>query len=299
MRRFLKNILIIGAIMFSILFGIELLLLTKPNDYSYKRKYIESHLDGIKVLFLGHSYFEVGINPAVIGDSVFNAAISGRAAGNTWDAQLAERYVPKMKNLKVLALPFAYHHIYETKSITPESRSNIRTYKCMNYKYLGLTSGSFSLRFWPELLNSNLNFWARLSTKASKVQCDSLGFIAFPDRAENWQTEHLPDTEPTKADLNKVLLQDYLRIAAVCKENGVSFVIIATPIYDTYRQIISEKWQVDAEKIISEVRKSFPEVLFYNFAFDSRFTEDYFKDAGHLNEQGAKMFSEIVKEEVL
>lgn len=49
MRRFLKNILIIDAMMFSILLGIELLLLTKPNDYSYKRKYIESHLDGTKM----------------------------------------------------------------------------------------------------------------------------------------------------------------------------------------------------------------------------------------------------------
>ena len=51
--------------------------------------------------------------------------------------------------------------------------------------------------------------------------------------------------------------------------------------------------------VISTIKKKHPEVAFYNFTDDKRFTSNDFQDLVHLNNNGAKKFSKILKEEVL
>lgn len=279
--------------MFSILLGIELLLLTKPNDYSYKRKYIESHLDGIKMLFIGHSCFELGVDPSVLGDSVFNSALSGRGAGNTWDVQFTEKYVPIMPNLKDLVLPLNYHTVYEIKSKGIKGDS----FKCMSYKYLGLKTPPLSFIYWSEILNSKLDFWGRIANPI--LQCDSLGQIKYEkeDRFDNWRTHHLPKIS-TDSIVNTRVLDDILKIAQICEENNIRLTIITTPVYITYQNLLTEKWKNDMATQIENLQKAYPKVRYKNYTFDKRFIDDDFKDAGHLNEIGAKKFSEIIKEEL-
>ncbi len=98
MKRFLINLLGISAIVFAIIMGYELWLMTKPNVYKYKRQYMEQHVDDIAVLLLGNSHVYDGLDPAVLGDSVFNLATPNQVP--YYEAKLAERYVPRMKNLR-------------------------------------------------------------------------------------------------------------------------------------------------------------------------------------------------------
>ena len=77
--------------------------------------YMETKSDGIKTLLLGNSLIENSINPQILGDSVFDLAISGRWI--YYDVKLLERYIPKMTNLNQVifgmgyAIPFckSYH----------------------------------------------------------------------------------------------------------------------------------------------------------------------------------------------
>ena len=54
------------------LISIECLLRSIPNDYSYKRNYLDLNSDKIEVLFLGNSHASYDINPAYIRFKSFN-----------------------------------------------------------------------------------------------------------------------------------------------------------------------------------------------------------------------------------
>ena len=106
MNSFLKKTIIFGFIILLFCIGLELLLLTKPNIYSYKRKYVENHLNDISFLIMGNSHTADGLIPELIADSSFNFAIE--ALDWKCNLELAERYIPSMKNLKIVLMPFSY-----------------------------------------------------------------------------------------------------------------------------------------------------------------------------------------------
>ena len=110
MKTFIYRLLSISSVLFVIIIALELIAFAFPNEYSFKRKYVEKSGDKIKVLVLGHSHTAHGIDPMAIGDSVFNMAISGRV--HYYDAQLAERYIPTLKNLKCVIWPIGYNFGY-------------------------------------------------------------------------------------------------------------------------------------------------------------------------------------------
>ena len=79
MKRFIIRVLLFSLCVLAIGAIFELYLLTVENEYSYKRRYVEENGSAIKTLILGHSHAAFGMNPDLMGDSVFNFAISGRA----------------------------------------------------------------------------------------------------------------------------------------------------------------------------------------------------------------------------
>ena len=52
----------------------ELLLRNIPNDYSFKKNYLNTKSNSIEVLFLGSSHIYYGINPEYISRNSFNGS---------------------------------------------------------------------------------------------------------------------------------------------------------------------------------------------------------------------------------
>lgn len=110
MKKFIHNITIIGIILLLINIAIEFLLFLRPNQYSYKRMYVEEHINDIRCLLLGNSHIANALKPNILGNGVFNMAISSRNI--VYDIELAKRYVPQMTQLEILIMPFNYHDFY-------------------------------------------------------------------------------------------------------------------------------------------------------------------------------------------
>ena len=49
------------------MFVIEVLLLYIPNEYSYKRDYMEQHINDIECLLLGNSHIVEALDPSCMG----------------------------------------------------------------------------------------------------------------------------------------------------------------------------------------------------------------------------------------
>ncbi len=312
MRKFLVNVLILGVLALLICFGTELLLLAVSNEYSYKRKYVEQHGGDIKVLILGHSHTGTGIDPTFLGDSVFNMAIAGR--DHYYDAVLAERYIPRMKNLECVIWPLGYNLQYESYRYPcmGETKANLKgnvTYMCMYEKYMHIhpAGSSVPCRYWSEILNSNMDYSERIFHRdfEKKNKCTPLGYERYKvssKAAGAWTRRSLPkivDCESGNAPLALAeAMSDFKRMASVCGDNGVRFVVVSTPCYRTYRELMTERGIKDMSVCIDTMRSVNPKVEYYNYIYDDRFTEDDFFDASHLTEIGARKFTEILRNDI-
>lgn len=307
MKKFIQNILGLGIVILLIIALIEISLLYIPNTYSYKRNYIESHINDIQCLLLGNSHIEEALNPKLMGEGVFNLAISGRP--HIYDIELAKRYVPQMNNLNVVIIPIDYSMFYfgREKDNPNEIMAQPKfgdTYKCMYTKYMGIHVDGFW--YWPELLNSKLDYLSRFTqSKKESIECDSLGYIALPlsNRTSDWQYRFLPkivdiNMSKDQAKYNE-LYNQYKVLAEVTRNNGVRLVLLHTPTYITYQKYVKPSVEEELNDFVALLQKEFPFVEYYDYSLDNRFVDEDFHDASHLTDVGATKFSKIVKEEVL
>ncbi|MDR2410253.1 MAG: hypothetical protein LBE13_19380 [Bacteroidales bacterium] len=74
MRKFIVRtfLYLLPVLLFLIL--LEILLRNIPNDYSYKKKYLDTQFCNIETLILGNSHSFYGIDPVYFSTNTFNAA---------------------------------------------------------------------------------------------------------------------------------------------------------------------------------------------------------------------------------
>lgn len=302
MKRFILSLAGFASILLLMMAIIEVGLLYRPNLYAYKRQYLDRHADDIKVLLLGSSHIEEGIKPELIGDGTFNLAISARL--NKYDAALAEMYVPRLKNLKVLVMPldytnFSFGRVKKIKN-APKGIDLSSTCSCMHTKYMGTRVDP--VWYWSEILNSKLNFMSRFWNRDEKVlqECDSLGYIALDikDRQPGWEHYSKPSgidpTMPIDSAQYNAKFAEYETIAKVTAEAGIRFLIITAPVNEHYKQAMDSTITGDMLRFVGKLKQKYPHVEFYDFTYADGFEADDFHDASHLNDPGAVKFSRLL-----
>lgn len=301
MKKFIKGISVFTLSFLLVCLVVELLLLVKTNHYSYKRDYLEHHLNDISVLLLGNSHIEEGLQPNLIADSAFNMAILGRTT--VYDVELAKRYLPQMQNLKVVVMPLDYNDFYLGRKLNPPEGVTPfeRSMKCMYYKHMGIHVDGFW--YWPELINVRPNVFYRLLKPADQIrECDSLGFFALKlaNRGKGWEQRVLPDSIDHAKDINPeeyaTLLGQFDTIARLAWEQHLRLILVSSPMYKTYQELMEPALLRDKAAFVKQLQERYPEVEYYDFACDDRFVADDFFDSSHLTEQGAAKFSAIMGE---
>ncbi|OCB78491.1 hypothetical protein [Flavobacterium crassostreae] len=112
MSKFIKLFALFLIPILVVMTSFELLLRNIPNDYSYKKKYLDAKSDGIEVLFLGSSHIYFGINPEYITKKSFNVAHSSQSLN--FDLEIIKKYKNRWKNLKYIIVPIDYFSMYTT-----------------------------------------------------------------------------------------------------------------------------------------------------------------------------------------
>ena len=74
MKIFIKKIAIFLILITSIAVISEFLLRRIPNDYSYKRAYLDVQSEDVEILIFGSSHSFFGIDPSYFSDRCFNAS---------------------------------------------------------------------------------------------------------------------------------------------------------------------------------------------------------------------------------
>ena len=308
MKQFLKKILLFSIIVMVIFVGYELLLLLVPNEYSYKKDYIENHKNELRILVLGNSHLADCIDCSLLGEGAFNAAQPGRAY--YYNLRLLKEYIGQMPKLECVVLPFSYSYPYSGNLHEKKHEPKFNTYRCMYIKYMGYPYLDGEWWHWSEILNSNYDHCGRLFDALYKplsdlIMCDSLGMeldASYENREKDWMLKQLPNSTPL-ADSTELYLncQDnikiYSEIVTLARDHHKRLIFLAMPIYKTARERVSQDKIDEMYAFIAMFKRINPDIEFYNFIDDPRFIERDFYNSVHLNNTyGAKKITPLLRE---
>lgn len=278
MKNFIRDTLVTLAI------GLVLawvLSLAKPNyeklnNFTYKRYFIEHNADSIKILLLGNSLFENGINPHVLGDSVFDLAISARIT--YYDVVLAQRYFPSMKNLKVCLFPMGYN-----LSLDPTSHQ----YACIRDHYIWMDIEP-PTEYCDKVTKKP---WLHYTLFRNARSCDAAGYDTL-----------LSDKNLEKIELTQYRTDEFRKhlttLAQICTDKGVRLVVITPPCYLAAIDGISSEGIELMHTVVDSVASLYP-IEYKDYLCDSTFQKkELYFNANHLNHQGATLFAQRVKDDL-
>ena len=271
----------------------ELLLRDIPNDYSFKKNYLNTNSNNIEVLFLGSSHIYYGINPEYISRKSFNGAHISQSLN--FDLAILEKYKDRCKNLKYIIIPIDYFSMYSTLE------NGIENWRVKNYSiyYDISTYGNYWSGF--EIFNGKLpsnisRVKSYLLNRKSDVTCNKFGFGTnynskdSKDLMETGKTaskRHTIKLENNQTTFSKNI-QTINSIIEFANSHNLKIIFITCPAYSTYRENLNPIQLENSVNIIKKLSSKNTNTAYYNFLTDKSFIAEDYYDADHLNEIGAK-----------
>lgn len=262
-----------------------------PNEYSYKREYLEKHADSIQVLFLGSSHAYLGVNPAYISVNSFNAAISSQSID--YDLQILQKFDQQLTHLKYIVLPISYFSLFTNLSEASES---------WRVKYYMLYFKLHSSRKWTnytEILCGSLELNVKrliiyYVRHLRGIGCTNLGWqIPFPKNQDVAATGYEGAKKHTNK--NRALFEEQksllTQIILLAKQKNAVVLFYTPPAYNTYYNNLDTAQLSLTMNTANDLVKKYDNTYYHSFLKDSSFNIGDFYDGDHLNGTGAKKFS--------
>ena len=277
--------------------GVEWFYRCVPNIYSYKNKIVQLNYNNCKVLILGNSHTYYGLNPDDFKEAAFNLANVSQTL--LFDGILLNKHIAYFKKLECVVIPVEY------SSLTAQDDHpdlEWRKYFYSEQMHLNmpgvhaLNARSLSLALAPQFsfTVSNIRRYAKEGTLAD---CSLKGWGRY--NGVNPKMNN-PLAGKTVAQRHEDGLMDFSKnlgrlknMLVVCREKNIKVILVTMPVTSYYRD------NIDNKKLTAIVREcnvlaNREEVSYLNLFDDTRFTNDDFYDADHLNATGAKKCSRIV-----
>lgn len=295
MKKFISKIVLFLTPIVVLLVVAEILLRNIPNDYSYKNDYLKKNAGNIETLFLGSSHAYYGINPEYFSANSFNASHISQTID--LDYEIIKKYSLDLKSLKYLVIPIDYFTLLSRTSTGVESwrMKNYNIYYNLNTSnnpFDNLEIFSFSL-----MKNTNriIGYYLR---NVDHKSCSKLGYGNMERKqADLTKTGKAASKRHTKK--NKKYLNESIKIIdkiiSYGEGNNVTILFYTSPAFYTYRQNLDSTQYHSTINIIDSICNSHKNSFYFNFIADSSFIADDFRDADHLNKNGAKKLTLKIK----
>ena len=266
----------------------EMLLRNIPNDYKYKKEYLDNNSKEIEILFLGSSHTYYGINPEFISENAFNAGHISQTID--LDYKILKKYENNWNKLKCIVILIDYFTLFSRLS------SGIEYWRIKNYNIYYKMNLSNNLSDNSELLS--VNFRSNLKRIASfyifnntPVSCSKLGFGENHKKNKNLiETGKSAAKRHTEKDLSE--LQESIRIInsilKMASKNNAKVIFYTSPAYRTYISNLNKNQLNLTINTIKKLSDNKDNCLYVNFLNNSSFLAEDFRDADHLNKKGAK-----------
>lgn len=278
-----------------IFIGFEMLLRNIPNDYLYKRDFLNKNAPIIDKLFLGSSHAYYGINPEYISGNSFNASHISQSID--LDYKLLEKYEDDLEKLKYVIIPIDYFSLF-TKLSESEEFWRIKNYNI--YYKLNLSK---NIADYFELLSINISLnLQRINSyyvmNQSSITCTDLGYGNDFRKNVNLEKSGIEAAQRHTA-ANFSLLKENIevleKILDLASNNDIEVIFYTSPAYNTYYSNLNEHQLSLTTSKLDSIAKINDNCTYFNFLESEHFSSTDFRDADHLNETGAKTLSKLLE----
>ncbi len=285
----------------------EILLRAIPNDYLFKKQYLDNHSSEIETLILGSSHSFFGFNPEYFSSNTYNASYISQSL--KYDYAILKKYQDQLKNLNNIILPISYFLLYE------KIEAGVESWRVKNYIiYCGLDSAN-SLKDYSEVLSMRLNINVK-----RLVSYYILGNPAISCTKFGWGTDYNSKNARDLAETGKIAAERHTRdnikstysqqifnenililnsIIQWGKNNNVKILLLTPPAFESYRMNLNPEQLDITIKTTTEICSKYDNCIYQNLLGDSNFVATDFFDADHLSEIGAKKLSEFIDKIIL
>ncbi len=275
---------------------LEFALRNIPNDYAYKKTYLDQHSDQIETLILGSSHVYHGLNPAYFDSKAFNAAYYSQTLD--FDYEIFKKYEDNMPQLKTVIVTISYFSLFSSLSEGGES------WRAKNYA-IYCDIGSPGVFEKTEVLGQrfaiNMERFAKFYLKReSLITTSELGWgTAYKSEdakdldvtGKNAAIRHTEKIRPEIVKANESLLDSLITF---CESRNINVILITLPAYKSYRDNMNKEQQTTTLTVANNIAARHHNCVYINMLEDPSFTTKDFYDGDHLNEIGAKKFSLMV-----
>ena len=301
MKKFLYSLILFTIPILLFFIFVEYGIRQIPNDYKYKKTWLDNNVSSVQILIVGTSQGLYGINPIYFSKKAFNDCHVSQTP--KYDKFLIDKYIEDADSLEYIILPIAYHSLVYDLEDGPEwwrVKNYCIYYDCPIHKY--------ELKFQTELYGLNIipqvkRLWSYIINNENAINCDTLGFgtnYTKANRAENWFANGGESIKGHTFNLQKYATRihenkDCLNsIAKTCKQNNVKFLLVTMPVLKSYSERIDTPQYNLTVNFCDSLANTYDNVIYINLFLDNRFVEDDFYDADHLCEIGAEKLTRII-----
>lgn len=305
MKRFVKVLILFFL---PILCGLGVLdfgMRSVPNDYSYKNKWLQQNISHIHIWTFGSSHGLYGINPKYFSKPAFNSAHVSQSL--RYDDFIFNKFIGLADSLEWVVLPISYFTMTSCMELGTE------WWRVKNYcLYYDCPYHKFEIKYNCEIIGNPSTIYSQIKRVGKywikgtdDFGCDSLGLdlgYSKDHREENWFSNGPQRVKYHTKNLNekREIIQEnteYLKnIIVSCKERNVRVLLLTTPVCSTYYDNIDFLQYELMVGTCENLENSCDNVKYLNLLRDSRFVEDDFFDADHLETEGAAKLTRIVDE---
>lgn len=293
MNQFIKRTLFFSIPVIVCIAIMELFLRNIPNDYSYKKNYLDQHSNQIETLFLGSSHAFYAVNPVFIHSNSFNVAHIAQSID--YDIEILKKYINQSEKLQFIVVPIDYFTLYN------RLETGVESWRIKNYNiYYGLKRSSGIVEN-SEILNgkwseNTTRLYKFLRKRKSEISSNKLGW------GTNNNSKNVRDFIATAkaaakrhAKKDKSFFNENVAIVneiiALAKAKNAKVIFYTSPAYKTYTSQLNRVQLQTTYRTIKKIVNLNTSASYYDFLCDSSFTKKDFYDADHLNEIGAEKFS--------
>ena len=304
MKRFCIKTFIIILPAFIIAILIEYALRNIPNDYSYKKTYMDQNSNQIETLILGGSHTYYGLDPVYFENRTFNDAYVSQSLD--LDYEIFKKYSDQLLQLKTIIIPISYPSLFATLSQTPESW---RMKNYVVYRDIGTLFFFDKLEVLSRKFSDNVSMIVKFYVKNESIgDCSDLGWgtsfqsdnsFDLDETGRSAAIRHSIESYPNASifrETSKKIEAILDSFIASCELKNVHVLLITTPCYVSYRENLDNEQLKMTMDIVYNITQRHQNCAYINMLADSSFRAEDYCDADHMNEIGAKKLSLKVNE---
>ena len=299
MKRFILKTLLLLLPIVVLAGSMDYLLRQIPNDYTYKKSYLDKHSEEIELLILGSSDAYYGINPIYFSQNTFNACHVSQSLD--LDLKVFNKYQDRLNELKFIIIPISYSTLWA------RLESGVESWRVKNYTlYYGIDTKSLRNHF--ELLNGKLGIntqrlYKCYVEKKNDISSSELGWGTNFSSGNAADLEKTGKTVASYHTIKTMYSEENVKIftenmetlhlfAELCNQRNIKLILITTPIYRSYRENINAEQLNKTIETMDDFAAKHNNCYYINWIENPDFTANDYYDANHLNEIGAKKLSE-------